>query len=296
MINTSANIINGTQEARNLLDDLSKNIAGIKNIHNIRPALAIIIIGSDPASVVYVQNKINAAYKVGIEAVKISLPEDVSNAELFKIVDKLNNDIKISGIIIQLPIPMHLNKDKLLSSIIPEKDVDGFHPFNVGCLHSNSKGWFFVPGTALGCLYLGEKYEPNLAGKHVVVVGRSNIVGKPLSGLFLNKDCTVTVCHSKTQKLKEITYTGDIVLTAIGKPKYFTSEYFNKQSIVIDIGMNRINNKLTGDVDFNNVCNKVRYITPVPGGVGPMTVAFLLINTFKAMMHQYGLEINRLPA
>lgn len=287
-----SNIINGRQEAEKLLNDLSQKITKAYDLYKIRPTIAIILIGNNPASVIYVNHKINDAKQIGISALKIELPEDISNQELFNIVEKLNNDKSISGIITQLPIPSHLNKDKLLSSILPEKDVDGFHPINVGYLHNNAQTTHFVPGTALGCLHLAEKYEPTLSGKHVVIVGRSNIVGRPLSALFLNKNCTVTLCHSKTQNLSNMTYNGDIVVTAIGRPSYFTTEYFNRNSIVIDVGINNsADNKLIGDVDFDNVYSKVRYITPVPGGVGPLTRAYLLLNTFKAMTNQHNLDL-----
>jgi len=290
---STSNIINGKQEAEMLLNKLSEKIKRVDYLHGIKPVLAIILVGNHPASIVYVRNKVKYAQKIGIKVEQIVLPEAVSNSELFVIINKLNKDKSISGIIIQLPIPPQLDKDQILSSILPEKDVDGFHPINVGYLHSNADiKNYFVPGTALGCLYLAEKYEPNLSGKHVVIVGRSNIVGKPLSALFLNKDCTVTVCNSKTQNLSKITYTGDIVVTAIGKPAYFTPSYFNNNAIIIDVGTSRTaNNKLIGDVDFQNVCNKVKYITPVPGGVGPLTVTFLLINTFKAMVNQYNFNL-----
>jgi methylenetetrahydrofolate dehydrogenase (NADP+)/methenyltetrahydrofolate cyclohydrolase len=196
-------------------------------------------------------------------------------------------DSSISGIIVQLPLPKQISKEKVINAIDPAKDVDGFHPFNVGVLNSGYSGGF-IPCTARGCLELIKLTQVNLEGKNVAIVGRSNIVGKPLADLLTTEDATVTLCHSKTTNLASITANADIVVTAIGKPRFFSSEYFSPRAIVIDVGINRIssegNYKLVGDVNFESVKNKVSYITPVPGGVGPMTIAYLLTNTFEAMM------------
>ena len=286
------NIIDGKKYAAEILEKLAAKALLLRAEHNIIPAIAIILIGNDQASLIYVNNKIKAAEKIGIRAMLIALPTDISNSELLTIIFQLNHNKDISAIIMQLPIPKHLDKEMMLEAIIANKDVDGFNPSNIGRLHANIKDGY-VPGTALGCLYLIEKCESNLSGKNVVIVGRSNIVGKPLSALLLNKNCTVTICHSETRNLSSITANADIVVTAIGKPSYFTSEYFKPDSIVIDVGMNRnANNKITGDVDFFSVCDMVRYITPVPGGVGPMTVAFLLSNTLQACYNQNQLKLD----
>lgn len=282
-MNEYGNIINGKYFAEQILSKLKIEINLLKKQHNLIPTLAIILVGDNPASSIYVRNKLKAATKIGMNALQINLPNEVQIDHLLNEINILNNNSNISGIIVQLPLPKHINKNLILSAIDPSKDVDGFHPLNVGYLHSNS-GNGFIPCTALGCIELLKQVEKNLAGKNVVVIGRSNIVGKPLSALLLREDCTVTLCHSKTQNLHSITSRADIVISAIGSPLTLTEEYFNRQSIVIDVGISKLANsdKMVGDVDFPNVVDKVRYISPVPGGVGPMTVAFLLKNTLKA--------------
>ncbi len=213
--------------------------------------------------------------------------ENISEKTLLGEILRMNLDNSISGIIVQLPLPKQISKEKVINAIDPAKDVDGFHPFNVGVLNSGYSGGF-IPCTARGCLELIKLTQVNLEGKNVAIVGRSNIVGKPLAALLTTEDATVTLCHSKTTNLASITSNADIVVTAIGKPQFFSSEYFSEKAIVIDVGINRIrleaNYKLVGDVAFESVKNKVSYITPVPGGVGPMTIAYLLTNTFEAMM------------
>jgi methylenetetrahydrofolate dehydrogenase (NADP+)/methenyltetrahydrofolate cyclohydrolase len=265
------------------LAHLKLEIQLIKNKTGYRPKLAIIVVGNNPASAIYVRNKIKSADKIGIDTLPLSMPSTINTDDLIAKINELNQATEISGIIVQLPLSSHIDKDAILSAVAPFKDVDGFHPLNVGYLYSGlDKG--FVPCTALGCLAVIKKYEENLPGKNVVIVGRSNIVGKPLSALLLQENCTVTICHSKTQNLSSITSNADIVILAIGSPLKFTSEYFNKDALVIDVGINRLaNNKIVGDVDFISVADKVKYITPVPGGIGPMTIAFLMKNTVKAM-------------
>jgi len=287
-VNINSNIIDGKYFADKILSELELEIALIKKLHNIVPTLAIVLIGEDPASIIYVKNKLKAAQAVGLNTLKISLNNNIKTNELLAEIDQLNNNKEISSIIIQFPLPSHIDSNIILSSLNPNKDVDGFHPLNVGYLHSGlSNG--FVPCTALGCLELIKQYEPDLAGKNVTIIGRSNIVGKPLAALLINENATITVCHSKTINLPSITYKADIVISAIGSPLFLKSNYFNQNAIVIDVGINRIpnSNKVIGDVDFNNVYDKVRYITPVPGGVGPMTVAYLLKNTVRAMLKQH---------
>ncbi len=287
----NSHIIDGRGLANEITARLTTTLASIKELHNLVPTLAIILVGLDPASLIYVQNKLRVGATAGMNAVKIHLPSDISNSQLLDEIDKLNNDDTINGIIIQLPLPKHVDQDAMLSKLDPKKDVDGFHPINVGYLHS-ATGDPFIPCTALGCLKLIKKYEPNLPGKNAVIIGRSNIVGKPLSALLVNEDCTVTICHSKTVDLAAITCKSDIVISAIGNPLFLKESYFSKNSIVIDVGITRLpgSNKIVGDVDFQNVHNKVRYITPVPGGVGPMTIACLLENTLKALLKQHHLH------
>lgn len=277
------NIINGKYFAEQILSTLKAEINLLKEQSKLIPTLAIILVGNNPASSIYVRNKLKAATAIGMNALPINLPDEVQIDHILNDITILNSDSNISGIIVQLPLPKHINKNLILSAIDPSKDVDGFHPINVGYLHSNS-GDGFIPCTALGCIELLKQVEPNLTGKSVVVIGRSNIVGKPLSALLIREDCTVTLCHSKTQNLHSITSRADIVISAIGSPLILTEEYFNPHSIVIDVGISKLahSDRVVGDVDFTNVVNKVRYISPVPGGVGPMTVAFLLKNTLKA--------------
>lgn len=278
-----SNIIDGRYFAQQILSRLKEQVHSYKTQHGLAPTLSIIMVGNNPESIIYVRNKLKAAALIGMNALQINLPQDVQVNEVLDEINKLNNDPKISGIIVQLPLPQHIDKNLILSAINQHKDVDGFHPINVGYLHSNS-GNGFIPCTALGCIELIKKVQPNLVGKNAVVIGRSNIVGKPLAALLLREDCTVTICHSKSQNLSDITSRADIVVAAMGSPLMLTSDYFNPNSIVIDVGITKIisDNRVVGDVDFANVAKKVRYITPVPGGVGPMTVAFLLKNTFKA--------------
>jgi len=281
------NIIDGKSLANEILADLKLEIQELKDKTKTSPKLAIVLVGDNPASIIYVRNKIKNAHKIGIDTLLVNLSTTIHTDDLISKINWLNLNSEISGIIVQLPLPESIDKDKILSAILPYKDIDGFHPLNVGYLHSGiNEG--FVPCTALGCLEVIKKHEKNLSGKNVVIVGRSNIVGKPLSALLLKEDCSVTICHSKTQNLSSITSKADIVVAAIGSPLKLTTEYFNPESIVIDVGINRINgNKIIGDVDFENVKSKIKYITPVPGGIGPMTIAFLLKNTVKAFKDSY---------
>lgn len=280
-------LIDGKYHADLILEKLKKNIEYQKKENNLVAKLAIILVGSDPASAIYVRNKISAARKIGIDTEFKNFEENISEKTLLAEIVRMNLDNSISGIIVQLPLPKQISKEKVINAIDPAKDVDGFHPFNVGILNSGYSGGF-IPCTARGCLELIKLTQINLEGKNVTIVGRSNIVGKPLAALLSREDATVTLCHSKTTNLASITFNADIVVTAIGKPRFFSSEYFSEKAIVIDVGINRIRfedgYKLVGDVDFESVKNKVSYITPVPGGVGPMTIAYLLINTFEAMM------------
>ncbi len=280
-------LIDGKYHASLILDKLKKNIDYQKKENNLTAKLAIILVGSDPASTIYVRNKINAAKKIGIDTECKNFDETISEKALLAEILRMNLDNSISGIIVQLPLPKQISKEKVINAIDPNKDVDGFHPLNVGILNSGYSGGF-IPCTAQGCLELIKSTQIDLNGKNIAIVGRSNIVGKPLAALLNREDATVTLCHSKTRNLVAITSNSDIVVTAIGKPGFFTSEYFSEKAIIIDVGINRVeadnNYKLTGDVDFQSVKNRVSYITPVPGGVGPMTIAYLLTNTFEAMI------------
>ncbi len=291
----NSHIIDGRSLANEIVANLTTKLSSIKEHYNIVPALAIILVGNDPASLIYVQNKLKVAAAAGMNSIKVHLPSDISNSHLLSEIEKLNNDNRVNGIIIQLPLPKHIDQTTMLYKLDPSKDVDGFHPLNVGYLHSQA-GDPFIPCTALGCLKLIKKYEPNLTGKNVTIIGRSNIVGKPLSALLINNDCTVTICHSKTIDLASITSKSDIVISAIGSPLLLGARYFNSASMVIDVGITRLqgSNKIAGDVDFQNVHDKVRYITPVPGGVGPMTIACLLENTLKAMLKHHNINIAHL--
>lgn len=280
-------LIDGKYRASLILDKLKKNIEYQKKENNLIAKLGIISIGSDPASSTYVKNKINTAKRVGIDTEYINFKESINEKTLLAKIAYMNLDPSVSGIIVQLPLPKQISKEKIINAISPKKDVDGFHPLNVGVLNSGYTGGF-IPCTAKGCLELIKSTQINLIGKHIVIIGRSNIVGRPLFSLLNKENATITLCHSRTQNLSEITVNADIVITAIGKPLFFTPKYFSEKAVVIDVGINRIEFdntlKLVGDVDFDAVKNKVSYITPVPGGVGPMTIACLLTNTFEAMM------------
>lgn len=282
-------LIDGRYHANRLLEQLKKDIDHRKKENNLTAKLAIILVGSDPASIIYVRNKINAAKKIGVDTEFHNLAEDTTEKFLLSEIERLNKDETVSGIIVQLPLPSQISKEKVIKAIDPTKDVDGFHPLNVGLLYSGY-GQGFIPCTALGCLELIKMTEPEISGKKVAIIGRSNIVGKPLAALLSKEDATVTLCHSKTKDLALITSSADIVVSAVGKPKFLTEEYFSAKAIVIDVGISRLasgdKENLVGDVDFETVKNKVAYITPVPGGVGPMTIAYLLHNTFEAMLKQ----------
>ncbi|MDG1436514.1 MAG: bifunctional 5,10-methylenetetrahydrofolate dehydrogenase/5,10-methenyltetrahydrofolate cyclohydrolase [Rickettsiaceae bacterium] len=277
----SATIIDGKEISSRLLLDLKTRI----DSDSVSAKLAIILVGDNAASHIYVQNKIKAAIRVGIRTELKKFTSDITEEKLLQEINDLNKDADTSGMIIQMPLPNHIDKLNVIKAIDPAKDVDGFHPINLGMLFSPYKNGF-VPCTALGCLKLIKSCASDISGKKVVILGRSNIVGRPLAALLLKEDCTVTICHSKTKNLMEITSKADIVVSAMGNPKFLTKEYFNSSAIVIDVGINRVEQdgkyKLLGDVDFENVKNHVSYITPVPGGVGPMTVAYLLVNTYDA--------------
>jgi len=275
------NLIDGKAISLRLQDELAKNIL----LMDKKPVLAVVVVGDNPASAVYVRNKQKAAQKVGIDCRVLKFTDAITQGELEKVIEKLNLDIEVNGIIIQQPIPKHLNVSKLLNLLSPNKDVDGFSPFNLGLLMSGSSQGIYA-ATPKGIMYLLQETGVNLAGKQAVVIGRSNIVGKPMALMLLNADCTVTIAHSKTKNLAEIVWGADIVVAACGVPNLVKADWVKEGAIVIDVGINSVDGKLCGDVDFENVKNKASYITPVPGGVGPMTVAMLLQNTYDAALLQ----------
>ena len=272
-------------DGRKISDLILANLKSKIEEHKVLAKLAIILVGDDPASHIYVKNKMRAAEKVGINTELKHFDAKISEQRLLAEIAALNESQDISGIIVQMPLPNHISKFKVINELDPKKDVDGFHPLNLGMLYSPYEHRI-VPCTARGCLELIKNCEKNIEGKNVVIIGRSNIVGRPLAALLLKENCSVTICHSKTKNLADITSKADIVVSAVGNPRFLELEYFNSDAIVIDVGINRIEvdggYKLVGDVDFDKVKHKVKYITPVPGGVGPMTVAYLLVNTYLA--------------
>ena len=279
-------IIDGKKIAKDLIQNLKNEIKNLKN--NIKPHLVVILIGDNTASRIYVKNKEKSASEVGIKSKIIKFEINISEKDLVKKIEDLNLDINVHGILVQLPLPKHIDERKIISKINPIKDVDGFHPVNVGNLSSGNDA--MIPCTPLGCYLLLKNTIQNLSGKNVVIIGRSNINGKPMAQLLLKENCTVTVTHSKTKNIEKICKHADIIVVAVGKPKMINKNWVNKNSVVIDVGINRIeengSKKIVGDADFENIKNEVFAITPVPGGVGPMTIACLLKNTLKAFKNQ----------
>ncbi len=275
-------IMSGQELAVEKLAQVQARVRRLQDKYNITPGLAVILVGNDPASEIYVRNKLKRAAEAGIETFPYILPAMTTGSELLELLAELNRNQKVHGILVQLPLPEHINSFQVLNAVEPRKDVDGFSAISVGYLNTGHDDMGLVSCTPLGCLNLLKKYEPNLSGKHAVIVGRSNIVGKPMAALLLNQDCTVTICHSKSKDLAKLTSQGDIVVTAIGRPSFFTSEFFKEGAIILDVGINRLDIggkvKLVGDVAFEEVLPKVKYITPVPGGVGPMTIISILEN------------------
>lgn len=271
-----AKIIDGKAISQQIKDELKGEVAR-KKAEGKSATLAVIQVGNDPASSVYVNNKKKACAYIGIESASYELPEETSEEELLSLIDKLNNDAAITGILVQLPVPKHIDEDKIIRRISPDKDVDGFHPMSVGALCIGEKG--FVSCTPAGVIKLLQYSGISIEGKECVVVGRSNIVGKPMSLLLLRENGTVTVCHSRTANLKEVCKRADILVVAVGKPKMIDADYVKDGAVVIDVGIHRMDNgKLCGDVDFDDVKEHCSFITPVPGGVGPMTIAMLMNN------------------
>ena len=272
-------IIDGKKIAAKLREDLKKKIIDLKSTFNSVPGLTVILVGDDPASKIYVKNKEKFSKEVGMNSEVIRYPKNVEESVILDKIMELNKDKKISGILVQLPLPKHISKKKVIETILPTKDVDGFHPVNVGNLSSGYDS--SIPCTPLGCFLLLKKVEKNLSGKHAVIIGRSNLNGKPMAQLLLKENCTVTITHSKTKDLKEECLKADIIVAAVGKPKLVKGDWVKKNAIVIDVGINKTESGIVGDVDFDEVSKVARAITPVPGGVGPMTIACLLNNTVE---------------
>ncbi|MFM8701642.1 MAG: bifunctional methylenetetrahydrofolate dehydrogenase/methenyltetrahydrofolate cyclohydrolase FolD [Hyphomicrobiales bacterium] len=277
-------ILDGNAAASQLRDELRQKITALA-AQGKQPGLAVVLVGENPASKVYVANKAKQTKEIGMLSVEHRLPEETSEADLLATVEKLNHDPAIHGILVQLPLPEHINAEKVLESINPDKDVDGFHAVNAGKLAIGMNA--LVPCTPLGSVYLAKMYKKDLSGLHAVVIGRSNIVGKPVAQLLLQENCTVTIVHSRTKNIADICRQADLLVAAIGKPLFVSADMVKDGAIVIDVGINRVpkpdgGSRIVGDVDFDVVKDKTAAITPVPGGVGPMTIAFLLANTLRA--------------
>ncbi len=288
----AATLIKGTEVSKQIKEELREEIARLKEVHNLTPGLATVLVGEDEASKVYVGQKEKACKELGIYSQRIDLPSDTKEEELLLLIDRLNKDPKIHGILVQLPLPKHINETNVLYAINPKKDVDGFHPVNVGKLMIGEPD--FLPCTPHGIQQLLVRSGIETEGAHVVVVGRSNIVGKPIANMLLQKkkgaNATVTICHTGTKDLASHTRRADILIVAAGKPKAITADMVKEGVVVIDVGVNRLETGLVGDVDFEAVKEKARAITPVPGGVGPMTIAMLMYNTVHAAKMHAGIE------
>lgn len=279
----TAKILDGKAVAKHIRENIAKEVEHLRR-DGIHPGLAVILVGNNPASMVYVRNKGEACRTAGIHSEEHRLPEDTSEAELLKLIDKLNKDSRIHGILVQLPLPEGINKENILKAISPDKDVDGFHEINMGRLMTGHDG--LVPCTPLGIIKLLEHYHIPVEGKYAVIVGRSNIVGKPVALMLLQRNATVTICHTRTKNMSEVCRQADILIAAVGRIHMVSGDMIKEGAVVIDVGINRQDNgKLAGDVDFAGASEKASWITPVPGGVGPMTIAMLLYNTVKAAKH-----------
>ena len=286
-----AQVIDGKAFAAKVRAQVADQVAKLKEENGITPGLAVVLVGEDPASQVYVRSKGKQTVEVGMNSYEHKLDADTSEDDLLALIDKLNNDPAVHGILVQLPLPKHLNEDLVINSIDPAKDVDGFHISNVGLLGTGQKS--MVPCTPLGCLMMLRDYHGSLSGMDAVVIGRSNIVGKPMAQLLLGDSCTVTIAHSRTKDLPDVVRRADIVVAAVGRPEMVPGDWIKEGATVIDVGINRIErdgkNKLVGDVDYASCAERAGAITPVPGGVGPMTIACLLANTVTACCRANGL-------
>ena len=282
-------VVSGKDLAKNLKDQMAIEVVELEKKYGRLPHLAVILVGEDPGSVSYVKGKEKACNEIGIKNTTIKRTRDITEEELLNIVEELNNDDNVDGILVQLPLPKHINTDKVIESVRFDKDVDGFHPMNVASLYLKQPG--VVPCTPKGVIKLLKSINCQIEGKKAVVIGRSNIVGMPVSKLLLDNNATVTITHSRTKNLAEVTREADILIAALGKPKFVTADMVKEGAVVIDVGVNRNpeTNKLCGDVDFDNVVDKVSYITKVPGGVGPMTICCLMENTIEC----YKIHMNK---
>jgi methylenetetrahydrofolate dehydrogenase (NADP+)/methenyltetrahydrofolate cyclohydrolase len=289
----ATNIIDGKAIAAQVRAGVAADVAKIKAVHGFVPGLAVVLVGEDPASKVYVKNKAAQTVEVGMESFEFKLPAETPEADVLALVRKLNDDPKVNGILVQLPLPKHINAEKVLNTIDPNKDVDGFHPVNVGRLWVGERT--LVPCTPTGSVILAKSVQKDLTGVNAVVIGRSNIVGKPVASLLLRENCTVTIAHSRTRNLHEVVKGADLVVAAVGIPELVRGDWIKPGAIVIDVGINRVPGKdgksrLVGDCNFAECARVARAITPVPGGVGPMTIACLLQNTVEAARIQKGIK------
>ncbi len=288
---SSAEVIDGKAKAAELSDEIKSRTAELVERTGIKPGLTVVIVGEDPASQVYVRNKKRTAEACGFNSVQHSLPEDTAQDDVLKLIDQLNNDPSVHGILVQLPLPEHLDEQLITQSIKPEKDVDGFHFQNIGMLTAGHLDGAFVPCTPAGCmLMIEDQLGKDLSGKNAVIIGRSNIVGKPMASLLLKANATVTICHSRTKDLPAVARGADILVAAVGRPQMVKADWVKPGAVVIDVGINRIEveadgekkNRLVGDVDFDEAASVAGAITPVPGGVGPMTIVMLMANTLRS--------------
>ncbi|MAI18014.1 MAG: bifunctional methylenetetrahydrofolate dehydrogenase/methenyltetrahydrofolate cyclohydrolase [Rhodobacteraceae bacterium TMED111] len=288
-----AQIIDGKLFSQRLRDKVALNVADLKNNHKIIPGLAVVLVGEDPASQVYVKSKGKQTKEAGMNSYEYKLKEDTLELDLLKLVNDLNNDDAVHGILVQLPLPPHINEEAVINAIDPAKDVDGFHISNVGLLATGQSS--MVPCTPLGCLLMLKEFHGSLSGMDAVVVGRSNIVGKPMAQLLLNESCTVTITHSRTKDLEQVVGRADIIVAAVGKAEIVKGNWIKPGATLIDVGINRVegsdgSKRLVGDAEFSSCSEVAGAITPVPGGVGPMTIACLLVNTLVACCRKYGLS------
>ncbi len=294
----AASIIDGKYYASRLRGKLKIAINDLREKYKITPGLAVVLVGNDPASEIYVRNKGIQTKEAGMNSFEYRLPENTSEDDLLAKVEELNSDRSVNGILVQFPVPKHMEQQKIIEKILPSKDVDGLHPVNSGYLASGLKG--LVPCTPQGASLLIKDSLPSLSGLHAVIVGRSNLVGKPIAQLLLRENCTVTICHSKTKNLKEVCLSADVLVAAVGIPELVKEDWVKDGAVVIDVGINRLpapengegKTKLVGDVDFERIKNKASAITPVPGGVGPMTIACLLLNTLEATCVQNNIDFS----
>ena len=288
-----AQIIDGKLFSRKLRDQVAEHVAALKKENNVTPGLAVVLVGEDPASQVYVRSKGKQTIEAGMNSYEYKLSADTSEADLLELVNRLNEDKDVHGILVQLPLPEHINEDAVINAIDPVKDVDGFHISNVGLLATGQKS--MVPCTPLGCLLMLKDFHGSLAGMDAVIIGRSNIVGKPMAQLLLNESCTVSITHSKTRNLEQVVGRADIIIAAVGKPEMVKGDWIKPGATLIDVGINRVEEKdggklLVGDAEFSS-CSKIAgALTPVPGGVGPMTIACLLVNTLVACCRKHRLS------